>query len=53
MRFLSPFFTILIIGAAGGIVYTLVTNPAGVKALFDGVDALAKTSYATELGKVA
>lgn len=50
---IGGFFTILIIGAAGGIVYTVVKNPAGVKAFFDGIDSLARTSYATELGKVA
>jgi hypothetical protein len=53
MRIFSLFFTVLIIGAVGGVVYTVVTNPKGVTALANGVDQLAKTSYAAELGKVA
>lgn len=52
MRLASGFLTILTIGAVGAIAYTLVTNPAGVKALFDGADALLTSSYKASLGKL-
>lgn len=44
--------TILTIGAIGAVVYTLVRNPAGVNALFKGVDSLLVSSYHASLGKV-
>jgi hypothetical protein len=50
---LSGLLGILTIGAIGAIVYTLVTNPNGVNALFTGTDNLLKSSYAASLGKVA
>lgn len=53
MRQVDTFLTILTIGAAGAILYTMVTNPKGVSALFNGVDSLLKTSYGASLGKVA
>lgn len=53
MSNLTGFLTILTIGAVGAIVYTLVTNATGVKALFDGADELLKSSYGASLGKVA
>ena len=49
----SGFLTILTIGAVGAIGYTLVTNPAGVKALFDGAVNLLKSCYAASLGWTA
>ena len=49
----NGFLTILTIGAAGAILYTLVTNPQGVQALFDGGDKLLRSSYAASLGQVA
>lgn len=45
--------TILTIGAAGAILYTLVKNPDGVRALFEGVDRLLVSSYQASLGKVS
>lgn len=53
MQFLGPLFTILTIGAVGGIIYTVLKNPDGVKAVVGGLDSVLKTSYAAELGKVA
>lgn len=50
---IRTFLTILTIGAVGAIVYTLVTNPGGVQALFNGVDNLYRTAQAGSLGKVA
>lgn len=52
MRTVNGFMTILTIGAVGAIVYTLVTNPTGVKALMDGIDSLLQSSYKASLGKV-
>jgi len=49
---LGGLLTILTIGAVGAIVYTLVRNPQGVKALFEGVDKLLVSSYSASLGKV-
>jgi hypothetical protein len=46
------FFTVLIIGAAGGIVYTISKNPQGVIAIGQAADSALRTSYATELGQV-
>lgn len=45
--------TILTIGAIGAVVFTLVTHPEGVRALFGGVDSLYKTAQAGSLGQVA
>jgi hypothetical protein len=50
---LGGFLTILTIGAVGAIVFTLVTNPTGVTALFNGTDKLLVSSYGASLGKVA
>jgi hypothetical protein len=52
MNQVNGFLTILTIGAVGAILYTLVTNPKGVQALFDGVDKLLVSSYQASLGKV-
>ncbi len=49
---LDRFLTILTIGAIGAIVYTLVRNPSGVKALFEGTDKLLVSSYQASLGTV-
>lgn len=49
---LNSFLTILTIGAVGAIVYTLVRNPNGVKALFEGTDKLLISSYQASLGTV-
>lgn len=51
MNQVNGFLTILTIGAVGAIIYTLVTNGTGVKALFSGVDSLLTTSYQASLGK--
>jgi hypothetical protein len=51
MNQVNGFLTILTIGAVGAILYTLVTNANGVKALFDGVDKLLVSSYQASLGK--
>lgn len=51
MNQVNGFLTILTIGAVGAIIYTLVRNPSGVKALFDGVDKLLVSSYQASLGK--
>lgn len=53
MKTVDGFLTILTIGAAGAILYTLVTNPQGVKALFGGVNSLLTSSYNASLGHVA
>lgn len=47
------FLTILTIGAIGAIVFTAVTHPQGISALFGGVDSLYKTAQAGSLGQVA
>jgi hypothetical protein len=52
MKTLTGFMTILTIGAVGAIAYTLVKNPTGVQALFEGVDKLLVSSYQASLGKV-
>lgn len=52
MKSLDGVLTILTIGAAGAILYTLVTHPNGVKALFGGVDTLLTSSYNASLGHV-
>lgn len=52
MRTVNSFMTILTIGAVGAIMFTLVRNPNGVKALFEGVDKLLVSSYQASLGKV-
>jgi hypothetical protein len=44
---------ILLLGAVGGIIFTAVTHPDGVKAAFGGLDSLYKTSIAGTLGQVA
>jgi hypothetical protein len=49
---LNSFLTILTIGAIGAIVFTLVRNPNGVKALFEGTDKLLVSSYQASLGTV-
>lgn len=49
----SGIIGILTIGAIGAIVFTLVSHPDGVKALFDGVDRALQSSYAAALGKTA
>lgn len=51
MKLASGFLSILTIGAVGAIIYTLVTNPGGVKALSDGLDSLLQSSYKASLGK--
>jgi hypothetical protein len=53
MAELRGFLTILTIGAIGAIVFTAVTHPDGVAALFNGADHLLKTSTAGSLGQVA
>ena len=45
--------TILTLGAIGGIFFTGVTHPQGLKALVDGLDNLYKTSIGGTLGQVA
>lgn len=52
MRQIDTFLTILTIGAAGAILFTLVTHPDGVRALFDGADRLLTSSYNASLGHV-
>ena len=47
------FLTILTIGAIGAIVFTAVTHPSGIAALFNGADSLLKSSYGASLGQVA
>lgn len=49
---LNGLLTILTIGAIGAIVFTLVRNPNGVKALFEGTDKLLVSSYQASLGTV-
>lgn len=53
MGSLNSFLSILAIGAAGAIVYTVLTHPEGVRALTDGADKLLVSSYGASLGKVA
>ena len=45
--------TILILGAIGGIFFTAVTHPQGLKAFVDGVDNLYKSAIGGTLGQVA
>ncbi len=45
--------TILTLGAIGGIFFTAVTHPTGLKAIVDGVDGLYKTALGGTLGQVA
>ena len=47
------FLTILMVGAIGGIVYTVATHPEAIKASGDAADKLYKTGIAGELGAVA
>ena len=51
MKQVDAFLAILTIGAAGAIIYTLVTNASGVTAMFNGIDSLLTASYAASLGK--
>jgi hypothetical protein len=44
--------TILMLGAIGGIFFTAVSHPAGIKAVVDGLDSLYKTSIGGTLGQV-
>ena len=53
MNLASGLLSLLAIGFAGGIIYTLVTHPDGVKAITGGLDNLVKTAGALELGQVA
>lgn len=53
MEVARSFMTILVIGAVGAVIYTLVTNGPGVTALFNGVDHLYQTAEAGALGRVA
>lgn len=45
--------TILMVGAIGGIVYTVATHPGVIDAATSGADKLYKTGIAGELGQVA
>jgi len=45
--------TILTLGAIGGIVFTAVTHPDGLKAVAGGLDSLYKTAIGGTLGQVA
>ena len=45
--------TLLTVGLAGGILFTVFTHPDGVKALFSGLDSLYKTAGALTVGQVA
>lgn len=51
MNEVRSFLTILTIGAIGAIVFTAVTHPEGVAALFNGVNGLYKTAQAGSLGQ--
>jgi len=53
MTELRSFLTILTIGAIGAIIFTAVTHPDGIRALFGGIDSLYKTAQAGSLGQVA
>lgn len=43
---------ILMLGAIGGIFFTAVTHPQGLKALADGADSLYKSALGGTLGQV-
>ena len=45
--------TILTLGAIGGIFFTAVTHPQGLKALVDGIDGLYKSAIGGTLGQIA
>jgi hypothetical protein len=45
--------TILTLGAIGGIFFTAVTHPTGLKAMVDGADQLYKSAIGGTLGQVA
>jgi len=47
------FLTILTLGAIGGLFFTGVTHPAGLKAIVDGADQLYRTAIGGTLGQVA
>jgi len=51
MKQADTFLTILTIGAVGAIIYTLVQNPEGVKAIFNGLDQTLLSSYRASLGR--
>lgn len=53
MQALHLALTILMVGAVGGIVYTLATHPAVIDAAATGGDKLYKTAIAGTLGQVA
>jgi len=44
---------ILTLGAIGGIIFTLVTHPDGLKAAVGGADSLYKSAIGGTLGQVA
>jgi hypothetical protein len=44
---------ILTLGAIGGIIFTLVTHPEGLKAAVQGADNLYKSAIGGTLGQVA
>lgn len=52
MPAVNGLFSILMVGAVGAIGYTLVKNPDGVKAFFDGLNNLVTSSYRASLGTV-
>lgn len=53
MNEVRGFLTILTIGAVGAIIFTAVTHPDGIRALFSGADNLLRSSYGASLGQVA
>ena len=51
MKGLEGVLTILTIGAVGAIIFTAVTHPDGVRAVFEGFDRVLTSSYNASLGR--
>lgn len=51
MGSVNSFLTILTLGVVGGIVYTVVQHPEGVKAGFDGLTGLYSAAVKGTYGK--
>ena len=52
MAFGKGFLNILTLGVVGGIFFTAVTHPTGIKAVVDGADNLYKSAIGGTLGQV-
>lgn len=51
MQQVNGFLTILTLGVVGGIIFTVVSNPEGVKGAFQGLNSLYSTAVSGTYGK--